>query len=166
MTRTLLPVKADMLRPKEHDVIMKNQQLRNLRKEWYYYYKRAKDLPVLHEGQRVRTRPMILGEDKWRSAIVTRRCDERSYEVESSGNYYRRNRQDLKVSNEADDTPQSRECESSKSMDNPELPPVVTPDSTEEKVQESKKTTDIDDTVRRSSRQRRPPLRFKDYVSP
>ena len=52
------------------------------------------------------------------------------------------------------------------SMDNPELPPVVSQDSAEEKAQESKKTPDIDDTVRRSSRQRRPPLRFKDYVSP
>ena len=41
--------------------MMKNQQLRNLRKE-RYYDKRAKNLPVLHEGQRVRMRPMILEE--------------------------------------------------------------------------------------------------------
>ena len=40
-------------------------------------------------------KPFVLGQHTWKKAEVTRRLDERSYEVQASGTTYRRNRQHL-----------------------------------------------------------------------
>ena len=69
-------------------------------KQAFYYNKTAKDLPVLHEGDTVRMKPFQLGEKKWGKAVVNRRLDERSYEVETNSGTYRRNRIHLRKSNE------------------------------------------------------------------
>ena len=53
-------------------------------KQAFHYNKTAKDLPVLHEGDTVRMKPFQLGEKKWGKAVVNRRLDERSYEVETN----------------------------------------------------------------------------------
>ena len=69
-------------------------------KQAFYYNKSAKDLPVLHEGDTVRMKPFQLGEKKWGKAVINRRLDERSYEVETNSGTYRRNRIHLRKSNE------------------------------------------------------------------
>ena len=69
-------------------------------KQAFHYNKTAKDLPVLHEGDTVRMKPFQLGEKKWGKAVVNRRLDERSYEVETNSGTYRRNRILLRKSNE------------------------------------------------------------------
>ena len=55
-----------------------------------------RDLSPLEEGDVVRMRPFRLGRKEWEKATVTKRYDERSYEVESTNGAYRRNRVDLK----------------------------------------------------------------------
>ena len=69
-------------------------------KQAFHYNKTAKCLPVLHEGDTVRMKPFQLGEKKWGKAVVNRRLDERSYEVETNSGTYRRNRIHLRKSNE------------------------------------------------------------------
>ena len=69
-------------------------------KQAFHYNKTAKDLPVLHEGDTVRMKPFQLGEKKWGKAVVNRRLDERSCEVETNSGTYRRNRIHLRKSNE------------------------------------------------------------------
>ena len=65
------------------------------------YNKSAKDLKVLEEGETVRMKPFALNERAWKKAVVTKRLDERSYELlTSDGNMLRRNRVDLKPSKE------------------------------------------------------------------
>ena len=60
----------------------------------------SEDLPILHECDTVRMKPFQLGEKKWGKAIVNKRLDERSYEVETNSGTYRRNRVHLRKSNE------------------------------------------------------------------
>ena len=102
MTRTLLPVCSKNLKPKDSETVKGNNKLRNWRKEWYYN-KGAKDLDAL-QGDTVGLRPMVLT-DKWRKGTVLQRHDERSYEVECEGTTYRRNRRDLRRTDERIDTP-------------------------------------------------------------
>ena len=76
---------------------MKKQQ----EKQADQYYKGAKNLPCLGEGDVVRLKPYMLSGKVWNKAIVTKRLDDRSYEICSEdGNIYRRNRADLRKSNE------------------------------------------------------------------
>ena len=67
----------------------KQRMERNQMKQAFHYNKTAKDLPILHEGDTVRMRPFQLGEKKWGKAIVNKRLDERSYEVETNSGTYR-----------------------------------------------------------------------------
>ena len=53
------------------------------------------DLPILKPGDTVRMKPFALGQKSWDKAHVTKRLDERSYEVQSAGTTFRRNRQHL-----------------------------------------------------------------------
>ena len=59
-----------------------------------YYNKGARDLSPLEEDAVVRMRPFRLGQQVWEQATVTKRHDERSYEVETEKGTYRRNRAD------------------------------------------------------------------------
>ena len=78
----------------------KQRMERNQLKQAFHYNKTAKDLPILHQGDTVRMKPFQLGEKKWGKAIVNKRLDERSYEVETNSGTYRRNRVHLRKSNE------------------------------------------------------------------
>ena len=100
-TRTLLPMTAALLTPKGIDVSLekKKKRLKNLKSAWYYD-KGAKDLQPLSEGDVVRIQPTTLGDKTWKRGIVQNRLDERSYEVETEFGIVRRNRQQLKKTNE------------------------------------------------------------------
>ena len=66
-----------------------------------YFNKKVKDLKELDEGQVVRMKPFTLGSKVWAKGCVLKRLDERSYEVQAeNGNIYRRNRKDIKPTNE------------------------------------------------------------------
>ena len=95
-TRTPLPTTQSLLEPRNPANPHESEQLRlNQMRQAKYYNRSAHDLPVLKAGDTVRMKPFVLGQKSWDKAEVTRRLDERSYEIQSSGTTYRRNRQHL-----------------------------------------------------------------------
>ena len=95
-TRTLLPTSETLLKPKLNLEMEKEKLQWSQRRQKEQYDRHAKDLPPLEEGDAVRMKPFTLGNKKWNRATVTRRLDNRSYEVEANGTSYRRNRIHLK----------------------------------------------------------------------
>ena len=92
-TKTLLPTSASLLNPKvtyNHGLKLKNKE-----RQTQYYNTGAKDLGPLNERDVIRMRPFKKGEKSWKKDTVTRRLDERSYEVDDGNRTYRRNRVDL-----------------------------------------------------------------------
>lgn len=165
-TRTLLPTAASLLLPRnvnteyEREKMTKKQLV-----QAKYYNRQAHDLPVLDEGDVVRMKPFILGEKKWRKAVVTNRLDERSYEVQTPDATYRRNRMHLKkteepppvdVPDKATDrraaSPRPRcEPEVTQTVASPTVPNMATPAKTPMRT--------------KSGRIVRPPAYLKDYVT-
>ena len=101
-TKTLLPTTQSLLLPK-------NIHLENEKRElWWrqqvqaeYYYRTAKDLPSLSEGDVIGMKPFKLGNKSCPKAQVTARLDERSYTVETEhGAVYHRNWQHLTKTSE------------------------------------------------------------------
>lgn len=94
-TRTLLPTTQSLLKPR-NPVNPESIHLRsNQERQAKYYNRTARDLPILKPGDTVRMKPFALGQKSWDKAHVTKRLDERSYEVQSAGTTFRRNRQHL-----------------------------------------------------------------------
>ena len=81
--------------------LVKLQLKRNQERQSMYYNKKSKDLPSLFEGDVVRMRPYKIGDKSWQKGVVLKRLDERSYDVETDTNTYRRNRVDLKRTSES-----------------------------------------------------------------
>ena len=95
-TRTLLPTTQSLLEPRNPVNRHESEQLLlNQMRQAKYYNRSAHDLPVLGVGDTVRMKPFVLGQKSWNKAEVTRRLDERSYEIQSAGSTFRRNRQHL-----------------------------------------------------------------------
>ena len=88
-----------------------------------YYNKGARDLSPLEEDAVVRMRPFRLGQQVWEQATVTKRHDERSYEVETEKGTYRRNRADLREQ----PTPQRSLQQTPSVQQTPEQTPSDTP---------------------------------------
>ena len=72
----------------------------NQKKQDENFDKHAKDFTPLEEGDTVRLKPFTAGDKRWSKATVTRRLDDRSYEVEANGTAHRRNRVHLKKTSE------------------------------------------------------------------
>ena len=95
-TRTPLPTTKSLLEPRNPLNPHEMEQLQlNQKRQAKYYNRTARELPILKKGDTVRMKPFVLGQHTWKKAEVTRRLDERSYEVQTSGTTYRRNRQHL-----------------------------------------------------------------------
>ena len=87
-TRSLLPSTRSLLEPRSPLSLYEREQLQlNQKRQQHYYNRSSHDLPALKGGDTVRMKQ--LGCD------VTKRLDERSYEVQSHGSSFRRNRQHL-----------------------------------------------------------------------
>lgn len=100
-TKTQLPVTTGLLRPQGINPESTNERRKiSQAKQAHYYNQHAKDLEALEEGDIVRMRPFQLNKKTWDKASVKRRLDDRSYEVESNDTLYRRNRVDLKRTQE------------------------------------------------------------------
>lgn len=101
-TRSFLPTTSTLLEPRGAAILQKERdRMKDLqRKQAFYHNTSAKDLPVLEEGDTVRMKHFQIGKKTWDKGTITQRLDERSYEVETSGGVYRRNRCHLKKSNE------------------------------------------------------------------
>ena len=102
--KTLQPTTVELLRPESVPNWKFMSQRKKLNdKQANYYNRDAKDLQPLEEGDIVRMRPFRLGQKSWDRAIVKRRYDERSYEVETNRGNFRRSRADIKKTAEQDD---------------------------------------------------------------
>ena len=99
-TKTLLPTTASLLVPKltygQHASLQNSK-----RRQAWYHDRHARDLQPLREGVVVRMKPFQKhGTHEWKQAVVSKRLDERSYQVETATNTYRRNRVHLRRSTE------------------------------------------------------------------
>ena len=99
-TRTSLPTTSTLLEPRSGCNSEREKLIDGQRRQALYYNRNAKDLTPLNEGDTVRMKPFRLGEKEWKKAIVTKRLDERSYEVDTGTTSYRRNRAHLRKTNE------------------------------------------------------------------
>ena len=97
--KTQLPTTKELLKPQcvPAETVKRKTQAKQARQA-LYYNRGTRDLSPLEEGAQVRMRPFRLGKRVWEQATVTKRHDERSYEVETEKGTYRRNRADLESS--------------------------------------------------------------------
>ena len=98
--RTLLPMTDRLLEPAlRTDTKSKLQYAKY--QQAAYYNRNAKDLVVLEEGNVVRMKPYSPNVT-WKKGVITKRLDERSYQVDTDSGTYRRNRSHLRKTNESD----------------------------------------------------------------
>lgn len=118
----------------------------------------------------VRMRPFRLGQQVWEQATVTKRHDERSYEVETEKGTYRRNKADL----QEQPTPQRSLQQTPSVKQTPEQTPSDTPlkdqgtiqaeaNSTPETAGPKQQTTPVS-VPQHPNRTIREPAYLRDYV--
>ena len=85
-SQTLLPMSSKLLTPRGEEFLDQDRiRLNDLqRKQAKHYNNIAKDRPVLEEGDVVRIKPFRHEQKEWEKAVVQRRLDKRSYEVDRS----------------------------------------------------------------------------------
>ena len=101
-TRTLIPTTSELLKPRGEEIMKKDRQIMDkaVKSREKQYNKTAKDLKPLEEGDVVRMKPFQLGDKEWKKAIVTKRLDDRSYDIETNQGVLRRTREDLRKTKE------------------------------------------------------------------
>ena len=176
-TRTLLPTKHSLLKPKPASQVMQKKE-RKQQKQKHYHDKGSKELKQLKPGETVRMKPRERGKP-WKQARVLKQVGIRSYKVETqNGKEYIRNRKHLRTSKEhftrvqdepepelSQNTPATRGAKqtSSKTRDS-----ITRQTETRKPVtrhsDQSQKTKVIQPATRHSTRQHRPPAYLKDYV--
>lgn len=150
-TKTLLPTKRSLLQPR---VFYPEKEKRKLQEKQEgqerLYNRKTKDLQPLEEGDVVLMKPFKLGQREWKKAVVTKRVDERSYDVEEQEGegVYRRNRCHLRKTKEPVSDPHT-----------PDAPATTAPEQ-QQAVQE-----DQTQPQPRPQRKRRQPSYLKDYVT-
>ncbi|CAC5408071.1 unnamed protein product [Mytilus coruscus] len=101
-TRTLLPTKESLLRPK---VVAPNkvqiELTKQKQKQQFYYNQGTKDLPTLKNGDTVRIQPSKFNKE-WKKGTIKHQVNIRSYEVDVGARTIRRNRRQLKHTLEDD----------------------------------------------------------------
>ena len=117
----------------------------NQKRQQSYYNRTAHDLPALNIGYTVRIKSLALGKHDWDRRKVTRRLDQRSYEVQSHRTTYRHNRHQLVKS-----PPAHTQHEIAKQAMNSQTGHL-----------EAKKSSPV---RTRSGRVIKEPVRFQDYV--
>ncbi|KAK2146392.1 hypothetical protein LSH36_611g03056 [Paralvinella palmiformis] len=99
-TRTLIPMTDRLLEPAlRTDTKSKLQYAKY--QQAAYYNRNAKDLVILEEGNVVRMKPYSPN-ITWKTGVITKRLDERSYQVDTDSGTYRHNRSHLRKTNESD----------------------------------------------------------------
>ena len=145
-------------------------QLTKRARQALYYNKGARDFSPLEEGAVVRMRPFRLEQRVWEQATVTKRHDERSYEVETEKGTYRRSRADPREQ----PTPQRSLQQTPSVKQTPEQTPSDTPlkdqgmiqaeaNSTPETAGPKQQTTPVS-VAQHPNRTTREPAYLRDYV--
>ena len=126
----------------------------------HYYNRHTKDLEELEEGNVVRMRPFQLGKKTWDKALVKKRLDERSYEIEANDTTYRRNRVDIKKTTESIAPPECGDL----STTPPEAPTADEPIGDPAPSCSTPEPGPTPALAERPKRITREPARFKDFV--
>ena len=170
---------AALLKPSVSDEDVTHTKLHRRQQQQAKYYNRgARDLQPLEPGDTVRVEPWRAGRKEWQKGVVKSRIDKRSYEVELPQGLLRRNRVELRKSNEApikvedDDVIEAREQSSTETREDTreQAPPdtrVETFDQPRDPlptVPDAPKSPNPLQAPRRSTRVRQPPKRLQDYV--
>ena len=170
---------AAILKPSVSDEDVTHTKLHRRQQQQAKYYNRgARDPPLLEPGDTVRVEPWHAGRKEWQKGVVKSRIDKRSYEVELPQGLLRRNRVELRKSNEApikvedDDVIEAREQSSAETSEDTreQAPPdtrVETFDQPRDPlstVPDAPKSPNPLQAPRRSTRVRQPPKRLQDYV--
>ncbi|XP_048745965.2 uncharacterized protein K02A2.6-like [Ostrea edulis] len=161
-TRTLLPIKTELLKPALTPNVKERLRERKHRSA-FYYNRTAKDLPEIKSGETVRIRPF--GHEKnWTKAKVNEKVNIRSYQViTEDGRLYRRNRKHLRCTNEP--FVENNEVVTDKTVSTAEN----TPPSADKTTIENHKPPSADKTnyaltsTRRSTREIKLPKRYEDF---
>ncbi|XP_063446850.1 uncharacterized protein K02A2.6-like [Mytilus trossulus] len=158
-TRTLLPTKESLLKPK---VITPNKVQTELtkqkQKQQFYYNQGTKDLPMLKNGDAVRIQPSNFNKE-WKKGTIKQQVNLRSYEVDVGSRTIRRNRRQLKHTLEEDN---NEPIEIERDNSDFEHGEINNQDNLENATEiENAKETPI---MTRSGRVVKPPARFKDFV--
>lgn len=96
-TKTRLPTPEKLMKPKLNRDAAK--QIKKAQEQQRKYYNRgARELSPLKEGDKVRIQPTRCGQKKWKKGRVVKQVGIRSYQVESNGYTYTRNRRFLRKS--------------------------------------------------------------------
>ena len=99
----MFPVAAEFLEPRE--IKETERQRAGVKRQAKCYNVGEKPLPPLKVGDVARMKPYQLGVKKCKKAIVKERLDFQSYLISVNGQIYRRNRADLRKTEE---TPENR----------------------------------------------------------
>lgn len=158
--RSVLPTTTKQLRPRtvKSSTVQAKLRLKQKRQR-RYYDDGAKQLPPLNKGETIR----VQQQGMWKPAVVESYAETpRSYNVQTpDGSIYRRNRRHLLQTNEAEMNRNSIEvpvCTSSPVRTSSPVKPVRTSSPTPVHSQGPTTTS--------SGRVSRPPVKFKDYVTP
>ena len=161
--KTRLPVAGKLLQPETTIERDSTALVAAKARQQHHYDKSAKALPPLNAGDAVRLK--LPGQQTWSPAVCIREAGPRSYEVESQGTRYRRNRRQLIKTEESPPPEPDFELPGTSppeaDLELPETSPAVTPLP---QVQASPKKETTPPTVRRSERKRATPVWMKDYV--
>ena len=172
---------AALLKPSVSDEDVTHTKLHRRQQQQAKYYNRgARDLQPLEPGGTVRVKPWRAGRKEWQKGVVKSRIDKRSYEVELPQGLLRRNRVELRKSNEApikvedDDVIEAREQSSTETREytHEQAPPDTSVETFDQPrdplslVPDSPKSPNPLQALRRSTRVRQPPKRLQDYVLP
>ena len=163
-TRSLLPVTSRLLSPRGEAYLDRDREklISLQKKQARDHDKNAKDLPTLEEGETVRIQPFKEGKKEWEKAVVRKRLDERSYQVESSRGVFRRNRVHLRRSRESPEPLVSSEPGPGGTTADPDSsPPTTDQPLGREACADSSESAQ---TIRRSARKARPPIWLGDFV--
>ena len=167
-TRTLLPIKKELLKP-QVDRMARKRIIQSKARQAWYYDRAARDLDFLRPGDTVRIQPMGY-QKEWRSATVQREVSPRSYEVvDEQQGMYRRNRRQLRRTSELPPSPQvpddiqvSSESVADQQWNVQEPATEIASSQDEPPASETREVL-IPTEPRRSSRARKSPAYLKDY---
>lgn len=177
-TRTLLPTTASSLEPERSTAKDAGDIARKQRSQKTYFDRHARALPKLKEGDVVRAKPFTGSDRTWKKATVLRRLGDRSYEISCHGHVYRRNREHLRavrappasslmlptyLSNGRQSKDDSTSVGPSRPTTQPQAHPADVP-LTEGAGPHGTQSTAPDESLRRSLRSVREPVKMKDYL--
>ena len=121
-----------------------------------YYNRRAKDLPVLKEGDRVRLKPFRLGQKGWNKGTVVARLEERPCDIDTPDGMYRRNRVHIRKDNVSEDAVPTAQRSAVRRQERVEMAPLPMSNV------DNRPNEDV--VVRRSVRASNPPEYLAEYV--